>query len=41
MLTLNNLTSEKYYTNENLIDGERQLFTNPKINGFVTFKYNL
>ena len=41
MLTLNNLTSEKYYTNGNLIDGERQLFTNPKINGFVTFKYNL
>ena len=41
MLTLNNLTSEKYYTNGDLIDGERQLFTNPKINGFVTFKYNL
>ena len=41
MLTLNNLTSEKYYTNGNLIDGERQLFTNPKINGFITFKYNL
>jgi iron complex outermembrane receptor protein len=41
ILSLNNLTSEKYYTNGNLIETERQLFTNPKINGFITFKYNL
>lgn len=41
LLSLNNLISEKYYTNGNLIEAERQLFTNPKINGFITFKYNL
>ena len=40
LLSLNNLTSEKYYTNGK-IEAERQLFTNPKINGFITLKYNL
>lgn len=41
LLSLYNLTSEKYYTNGSLSNDERQLFTNPKINGFITFKYIL
>jgi iron complex outermembrane receptor protein len=41
LLSLYNLTSEKYYTNGSLSNNERQLFTNPKINGFITFKYIL
>lgn len=41
LLSLYNLTSEKYYTNGSLSNNKRQLFTNPKINGFITFKYIL
>ena len=46
LLSLNNLTSEKYYTNGSMVDrnfslsNEKQLFSNPKINGLLTFKYN-
>lgn len=45
LVTVNNLTSKKYYTNGSMIDRtfapstERQLFTNPLINGFLTLKY--
>lgn len=45
LLSLNNITSEKYYTNGSMIgrdfslSTERHLFTNPLINGFLTLRY--
>jgi iron complex outermembrane receptor protein len=45
IFTLNNITSEKYYTNGSMVDRnfspttERQLFTNPLINSFLTLRY--
>lgn len=45
LLSLNNLTSEEYYTNGSMlardfsISNRRHLFTNPPINGFLTINY--
>ncbi len=45
LLTVNNITSEKYYTNGSMVDRnflptlERQIFTNPLINSFLTLRY--
>ena len=45
LLSVNNITSEKYYTNGSMIDRnfapttERHLFTNPLINSFLTLRY--
>jgi iron complex outermembrane receptor protein len=45
LLSVNNITSEKYYTNGSMIDrnfyttNERHLFTNPLINSFLTLRY--
>lgn len=45
LLSVNNITSEKYYTNGSMIyinfapTTERHLFTNPLINSFLTLRY--
>ena len=45
LLSVNNITSEKYYTNGSMVDrnfalsSERHLFTNPLINSFLTLRY--
>jgi iron complex outermembrane receptor protein len=45
LLSVNNITSEKYYTNGSMVDRnfepalERHLFTNPLINSFLTLRY--
>ena len=39
VFSLNNITSQKYYTNGNADDTTRYLYTNPLINAFVTIKY--
>ena len=45
LLSVNNITSEKYYTNGSMFDrnfalsSERHLFTNPLINSFLTLRY--
>jgi iron complex outermembrane receptor protein len=45
LLSVNNITSEKYFTNGSMIDrnfyttDERHLFTNPLINSFLTLRY--
>lgn len=47
LLSLNNLTSEEYYTNGSMIgrdfsvSNKRHLFANPPINGFLTLTYNI
>lgn len=47
LLSLNNLTSEEYYTNGSMlardfsISNRKHLFTNPPINGFLTINYKL
>jgi iron complex outermembrane receptor protein len=47
MLSVNNITNEKYYTNGNMVNPdfspatERHFFSNPKRNMFITFKYTL
>lgn len=39
LFSVNNITSQKYYTNGNADDTKRYLFVNPLINAFVTLKY--
>jgi iron complex outermembrane receptor protein len=45
LLSVNNITSERYYTNGSMvardfsISNERHLFTNPLINSFLTLRY--
>jgi iron complex outermembrane receptor protein len=45
LLSVNNITSEKYFTNGSMIDrdfyttDDRHLFTNPLINSFLTLRY--
>lgn len=41
LLSVNNITSEKYYTNGSMValSSERHLFTNPLINSFLTLRY--
>jgi iron complex outermembrane receptor protein len=39
LLSVNNITSEKYFTNGSMIADKRHLFTNPLINSFLTLRY--
>ncbi len=41
MLTIGNITNQKYYTNGSVISGVRQLYVNSPLNVFLTLKYTL